>query len=595
MTAARITPARLVRATLIVALLLVSVPAAASAATLSGPIHGAVDLGDRVPYRVDGRACQRVAVVAVITVGPQKEVLRGDASKPRRTSDGDCAGVAKLPGFRALETTAWKPGDAIDVALESSAGNLPLRFARIEVDQGKPAAGTPEVVPADDQDTAPNDKAVTLDPGDAVALGRVNLRRTDALAVRLCIDGADTSGGPSSFGPFLTPQRAEPPTFISIRQDGPTGPAVVGPIDVASDPQELSRLSTLGFGGCYRLVVLPITGRVQEDAPSLFLVGEQQGRSGAMRVNSIDVNGSAAKAPTLAPPPLRGMETIFDGSSFEGWDMADCELRDGAAVNARADGSNTNIAGCSITYKQPLQDVVLRFRMRREHVLDNAGIYLGPDQEIQLRSVGEYLPGGYFGQFAARWQKLNTFPDWSEIEVIQIGARHVVTVNGRTVTDVMRADGPPEPYSLQLIAQPQWSYRAGAETTFGGEGFPDTTKPSELGAFWFKNVRVLRCAGPRDAVCRQLADARRGQVPVPDSAPPAMPRDCRRSVTVTVPRSASRIRATVDGKRAKTRRRGGRLRVLLGGRVEGDYAVRVSGRDDSGKRFRIRRSVPACD
>ena len=495
-------------------------PAGAGAAGLSSTRFGPVDLGDRVAYRVTGGGCSAVPVRVRLTAGPDGRVIRSGATRGRRLSEGGCRGIARVPGFTALRRTGWEQGDRIRIALVSRAGRVPLRFARIEADEGAPAAGSPEVVPADDQDTIERDRAVALDPGDAVSIGRVDLRRANALAVRLCIDGEDTSSAPPNLGPFLTPERMEPTTFLSIRQDAPDGPALIGPVDVASDLQEMSRLSTLGFGGCYRLVVLPITGRRQENAPELF-VRMETGQSGLLRVNSVDVAGMGAKLPVRPPRAPKGMRTIFDGTSFDGWDMQDCVLRDGAAVNARTADEN-DISGCSITYKQPLRDVVLRFRMRREHIYDNAGIYLG-SQEIQLRSVGEYLPGGYFGQFAARWLKLNTFPFWDEIEVVQLGARHVVTVNGRTVTDVMREGGQPEPYRLNLISQPQWSYRFGAGVAFGNEGDPGVTNPSDLGAFWFDDVRLLRCTGRRARVCRRLAEARRGQVPVPEGAPPWQP------------------------------------------------------------------------
>jgi hypothetical protein len=95
-----------------------------------------------------------------------------------------------------------------------------------------------------------------------------------------------------------------------------------------------------------------------------------------------------------------------------------------------------------------------------------------------------------------------------------------VTVNGRTVTDVMGSGGPPEPYELAFVTQPQWSYRSGTATGFGNEGGPDTVTPSEWGAFWFRNIRLLECRSEKDPACRRLADARRGQVPVPEGAPP---------------------------------------------------------------------------
>ncbi len=575
--------------------------APASGASLSSTPHGAVDLGDRIAYRVSGERCERVGVAVRLLAGVPATTVRGARSTPRSSVDGDCAGVAQVPDFAALRAAGWRAGDRLDVALVSSVGTVPLRYTRMEADFGEPAAGSPDVVPANDQDTDASDLAVALDPGDAISLGRVDLRNADGLALRLCVAGSDSTSIPDA-RPLLSPDRLETPAFLSIRQDGPTGPALIGPIDVSGSlPQEISRLSTLGFGGCYRLVVLPLTGRLQENAPELFVRAESPGGSEALLLNSVDVTGTGAKVEPIAAPAPAGMRTIFDGTSFDGWDQTDCVLRDGAAVNAR-DGDDTTLSGCSMIYREPLRDVVLRFRMRREHILDNSGIYLGPDQEIQLRSVGEYLPGGYFGQFSARWQKLNAFPAYDEIEVVQLGARHVVSVNGRTVTDVMRDGGAPEPYRLQVVSQPMWSYRAGAETTFGNEGYPDVTQPGELGAFWYRDVRLLRCAGPDDPTCRRLADARRGQVPVPAGAPDPLPpeqvRACRtpRTALVRLPqRGLNRLRALVNGRPARVRRVSPRqVRVTLPTEARPRYVVRVSGRASGGRVVRATRTVRGC-
>ena len=578
----------MIRGALIAVIALGLMAAPAGAVVLKGTPYGAVDLGDRVPYKVGGKGCEGVEVVARVTVG--KAAIDGPVSRALPRPAGGCTGLAQVPEFYALRAAGWLQGDPIEIALVSNAGTLPLRFARMEVDLGTVALGTPEIVPAEDQDTGDRDKAVAMDPGAAMSIGRVNLRQADALAVRLCLPGEDVQTGSA---PFATTQRSERPHFISIRQDDPDGPPLIGPIDVAADPQELSRLSTLGFNGCYRLVVLPFSRRLQEGAPELFIRSEQ-GDPDALRVNSIDVAGTGAKRPpSPAVYPRSRVETIFNGKSFDGWKTENCVLRGGAAVNARTN-DDADISGCSMTWQRPLRDVVIRIRLRREDIYDNAGVYLG-GQEIQMRSMGEYLPGGYFGHFAARWQKLNVFPHWSEIEVIQLGARHVVSVNGRTVTDVMRPNGAPEEYLLNIIAQPQWSYRFGVEGGFGSEGFPDTARPNELGAFWFREVRLIRCAGPEDPLCRALADARRGQVPVPDGAPAAI--DCGpRAVVTKLPRAGlRRLRATAGGRDLEIRRKGARrARLVLPRRLFGTHVVKISGVAGDGTAVRVKRRFPAC-
>lgn len=580
--------------------------AAPAHAELRSTTHGPVDLGDRVAYEVTGAGCERVAVAGRFLVGARGTIVEGPSTTPRPLADGGCGGIAQLPGFADVTAAGWEAGDRLDVQLVSRQGVVPLRYARMEADFGDPAAGSPDVVPADDQDTGDRDRAVALDPGDAVSLGRVDLRRADGLAVRACVAGSDSSALPPSAGLLLTPERVEPPTYVSIRQDGPDGAPLMATTDIAaSQPQEISRLSSLGFGGCYRLVVLPITRRLQERAPELFLKAEV-GTPGVLKVNSVDVTGTGAKVPVVAPPAVDGMRTLFDGSSFDGWDASGCVLRDGAATNLRA-GNESEITPCTITSRETYRDVVLRFRLRRENITDNAGIYLGVGgdrggQEIQLRSVGEYGPGGYFGQYAARWQKLSAFPDYDEIEVVQLGARHVISVNGRTVTDVLREGGAPEPYLLRLTTQPEFSYRFGAEAGFGNEGSPDVGTPGELGAFWFKDVRVRRCDGPEDPVCRRLADARRGQVPVPAGAPPALPpvaaRSCtpRRSVVLTLPRGGlRRLRVTAAGRRARTTRLSvRRVRVRLPGTRAAKVTVVLRGRTAAGRSVRIQRRVVGC-
>ncbi|HYH59949.1 MAG TPA: DUF1080 domain-containing protein [Thermoleophilaceae bacterium] len=491
-------------------------PSGASAAKLDGPRHGVVDFGDRVPYTVKGKRCASTRVRARVAfgTGDQRGVVRGRRSRARRNPvAGGCAGAARIPGFRALRRAGWQAGEATTIRLGSRAGRLPLRYARIEADHGDVVAGDPTVIAANDQDTRGGDNALLMNKGDVVALGRANVRRIDSVAFRFCVAGAPNPVLPGAG--VVVPERVEPSAVVSIRQDSPDGAPFLRPVDLSNTLQNFSRFATLGFGGCYRLLPVPVTGRAMEDAPELFLKIEDAPPD-SFTLNSLDLAGTGAKLPHRSPRDPRGMKTIFDGTSFDGFSQTGCALRDGAATNLRT-GDNAEFGECSMEYDKPIRDVVIRLEVRRENFYDNAGIYLG-QQEIQLRSAGEYLPGGFFGQYAARWQKLTSFPEWSTIEIVQIGARHVVTVNGRTVTDVMRADGPPEPYELRLVTQPQWSYRTAIETGFGNEGEPNVVNPSEWGAFWFRNVRLLECGSADKPVCRRLADARRGQVPVPEGA-----------------------------------------------------------------------------
>lgn len=586
------------RASVLCSLVAVAATApAAHAATLDGPRHGPVDFGDRVAYRVTGDGCESVRVRARVTFGADGSAAKGSLSRPRRDPvAGGCSGAAEIPPFTMVRDAGWQAGDPLAIELRSRAGTLPLRYARIEVDHGEPVAGSPEVVAAGDQDTRGNDNSMAMNTGDVVALGRANARKVDSIAFRFCVAGAPNPVLPGAA--VIVPERVEPSVVVSIRQDGPDGAPLLEPVDLSHTLQNLSRLATLGFDGCYRLVPVPVTGRAMEDAPELFLRVEDA-PPGAFAINSLDLAGTGAKLPSRFPPDPSRMETIFDGSSFDGFTQTGCSLRDGAVTNDRTD-DDTEFRDCAMTYERPVQNVVVRLELRRENFFDNGGIYLG-EQEIQLRSAGEYLPGGYFGQFAARWQKLGSFPDWSAMEIVQLGARHVVTIDGRTVTDVMAESGAPEPYKLAFVTQPQWSYRSGADTGFGNEGDPDVVTPSEWGAFWFRNIRLLECASEDDPACGRIADARRGQVPVPEGAPAPVPEPrehCVRKVRFRLPGKARRIRVRIDGKRHRgfaVRRRGGHTRVVVTFRhLDRKTRVRVAAR--VGKRVVRRARVvrPRC-
>jgi hypothetical protein len=565
-------------------LLLAAMPAAAGAATLEAPAHGPVDFGDRVAYRVSGADCLDARVRGRTLTGPESRPLRDAVG-------GDCSGVAQLPPFTAVRDAGWSPGDRVEIALGGNAGTVPLRYARIEVDHGEPAGGSPEVVASGDQDTRGNDNAMAMDAGDVVGLGRVNVRKLDSVAFRFCVAGTPNPVLPGAG--VVVPERLEPSVVVSIRQDSPDGAPLLRPVDLSHTLQNTSRLATLGFGGCYRLVPVPITGRAMEDAPKLFLRVEEA-QPGTFTINSVDAGGTGAKLPSRFEPDPPGMRTIFDGRSFDGFNQTNCSLRDGAATNERGN-DDTRYTDCIMRYQRPLRNAVIRLELRRETFYDNGGVYLG-DQEIQLRSVGEYLPGGFFGQFAARWQKLTSWPEWSTMEIVQLGARHVVKLNGRTVTDVVAANGAPEPYELSFHTQPQWSYRAGADTGFGSEGDPDVVTPSDWGAFWFRNIRVLECASEQDLACRRLADAQRGQVPVPDGAPPPAPAACPRATAFTLPAGARKIRVTMGGRRhpAKVKRRGRALRVTVSvADVQGAATVRLTAR--AGRRAVTRtRTLRGC-
>jgi len=477
-------------------------PAHAASPGLSGPAYGVVDLGDTVAYAVGGSRC------ADRSVRIEAKVARRVVAGPRSWAGSEsCTGKARVPSFAALRAVGWRQGDALELALVSGRDRVPLRYQRLEVDRSVVAAGTPTTVPGDDPDTGPRDAVVAVSTGDVVDLGRANLDGIDSIAIRLCLLGNKNPVSPGYMD-------VEVPARLSLRQLSPSGPDLVSDVDVSDNPTTWwTRQESVGFGpSCWRLVTLPITGQPVESAPRLFLAVELA-VPGTLKINSIDLNGTGARDPQTArwasPDPI-GMRRVFDGRSFRGWTQSGCALRDGAATNVRT-GGRTDTAGCTMTYGRAATNQVLRLEVRRRSFFDNGAIQV--PNEVQLRSAGEFLPGGYQGEAAARWQKLNAWPAWSQLEIVQLGARYVVRVNGRTVTDHIAQGGAPGKYQIRISAQPMYSYRAGVEVGFGQETGSPLPSADEWGDFWFRDVRVYQCRSLTDPACTSLATLNEGQTP----------------------------------------------------------------------------------
>jgi hypothetical protein len=484
---------------------------------LVGPgSYGVVDLGDRVPYRLAGAGCLTDTVRIVVTAGRAGGRVHSAPSAP--TADplrpDSCAGAVTVPTETQVRTTGWRQGDPIAITVESDHSRVPLRYLRVEADQAEPAAGGPSVVPAADPRSPKTDHAMLMSAGDAIDLGRVDLTKINAVSVRACLTGG-------------VPVKATPIMF-TLHQDSPDGPAIVGPRDIASDMFVGPWNDSNGWVGCYFLAPSEITGTVAERAPHLF--ASIDAASSPVLVNFIDFNGTGAKLPERPPRDPRGTQLLFDGSSFKGWDQSGCALRDGAVRTAGYPG------GCSMTYaRRQLHDVLIRLSFRLENFNDNGGIYVG-GTEIQMRQAGEWLIGGYYGPtrgqsvvpspaagcnfnfqvmftytacgYPANVDNVNVFPDWNQMEILQLGAHYVVRVNGRTVTDTYAADGDPGKFALQLVTQPEFAFRYGVGGTFQEPWPPRVEQPDSWGNEWFDNVRVYRCHSRTDRVCtRDHSDA----------------------------------------------------------------------------------------
>ncbi len=468
--------------------------------------YGVVDFGDRVPYRLAGPACRADRVRVVVTAGYREVAGRASTPKPDPYAGG-CGGVVTVPTQAQVERAGWRRGDAVDVAVVSRHSRVPLRFVRYDVDRGKPAAGGPSVVAADDPRSPKSDLAMLMSPGDAVDLGRVDLTRINAVSVRACLTGG-------------VPVKATPVVF-TLHEDSPTGPAIVGPRDIASDMFVGPWNSSNGWAGCYFLAPSEITGTVSERAPHLY--ASIDAASMPVLVNFIDFNGTGAKLPERPGRDPRGTKTLFDGSSFKGWTQSGCALKDGAVRTA------SYPTGCSMTWtKHKLHDVLIRLSFRFEDFHDNGGIYVG-GTEIQMRQAGEWLVGGYYGEtrgqsvvpspapgcnfnFEVMWtytacgypadmDNVNVFPDWNQMEILQLGDHYVVRVNGRTVTDTRAAGGDPGSYELQLVTQPEFAFHYDVSGSFQQPWPPDVERPDSWGNVWYDNVRVYRCHSRTDRVC----------------------------------------------------------------------------------------------
>jgi hypothetical protein len=475
---------------------------------------GPVDFGDQVQYRLQGEHCADDQV-RIVASGGKRASVRGSVSQPVRDllHPGTCVGVATVPSERAVRAGGWDSGDVIDLAVVSDDDRVPLRYQRIELEYTRAAAGTPKVVvPAvRDPRGGKRDRAVQMDTGDVVSLGRVDLSHIHSISLRVC---------------STLPKPHVAPTMVELRADSADGASIVGPVDVNDDMVNAYK-SNYGWANCWQLQPWPITGKVPGRAPELFLAVTAAG-GGPVQFSYLDVNGTGAKVayPTVRDP--RGTERIFNGRSFKGWDHSNCVLDEGAVrpSHSRSPSNYAAIgtagfvseAGCSMTYtKRKLHNVSIRLDYRMQDFGDNGGVFIG-GHEIQLREAGEWLTGGFLGStiptaltefatsdngggYPAQRVKSNTYPDWSRMEVVQVGGRFIVRINGRTVTDCRDCAGDPGKFELKLASQPGFSYQYGVGGRFDSTFYPDVEDPADWGNLWFRNVRVYDCKSATDRVC----------------------------------------------------------------------------------------------
>jgi hypothetical protein len=474
---------------------------------------GPVDFGDQVEYRLRGGECTDDGVRVTVT-GGGRPAVRGAVSRPVRDllHVGTCVGVVAVPSERAVRRSGWDAGDPIAITVVSGHDRVPLRYERIELESGRSAAGAPQVVTPDVRDPrgGQRDRAVQMTTGDVMALGQVDLSHIHSVSLRVCT---------------LLPKPHVTPTFVELRAGSPDGPSIVGPVDVNDDLVNAYK-ANYGWPNCWQLQPWPVTGKVPGRAPELFLAVTAAG-GGPVLISYVDVNGTGAKVAYPAVDDPRGTRQIFAGRSWKGWDHDNCVLDEGAARPSHSrDPANyaaivsagfVGEAGCSMTYtRRKLHDVSIRLDYRMQDFGDNGAVYVG-GHEIQLREAGEWLTGGFLGSslptaltefataedgggYPAQRIKSNTYPDWSRMEVVQIGSRFIVRINGRTVTDCRCAPDPGK-FTLRLETQPGFSYQYGAGGRFDSTFYPDVEDPADWGNVSFRNIRVYDCASARDPVC----------------------------------------------------------------------------------------------
>jgi hypothetical protein len=463
---------------------------------------GPVDFGDRVAYRLEGPSCDGETARVIVRAGAANKEVDGAQSTARPdplAASPACTGVVVVPTESAVrKATGWDQGDPIAISVVSGTGQVALRYERVEVGLGKAVAGSPTFVtpqPADPRGGR-REKTVQMNSGDAVDIGRVDLTKIYSVSVRVCIP----SGKPHA------------PTEFSLRTGSPTGPRLVGPVDIADD--YLNDWKSIdGWPNCWQLLPWPITGEAPARAPELYVTVDTAPEP--VLLSWIDFNGTGAKLPDVpAQDPASALQ-IFNGASFSGWTQTGCALDDEAAHTAHA--SDTDMGGCTMTYSPSVHNVMLRLEYRQQDFESNGGIMM--PSEIQMREPGEWLTGGFLGDnitpsltngavdnsgggYPAQRIKSNSWPDWNEMEIVQLGAHYVVRINGRTVTDYVAPAGDPKPYNLQLVTQPVFSYQYGVNGRFDTTTWnPTITTPASWGNLWYKNVRLYQCTSVTDPVC----------------------------------------------------------------------------------------------
>jgi hypothetical protein len=213
--------------------------------------------------------------------------------------------------------------------------------------------------------------------------------------------------------------------------------------------------------------------------------------AGSATVNFVDFNGPGAGLRHRFESE-EGFTTLFDGSTFDGWDHVGpgrFVLRDGA-MRAEHQIQDRGWAWQWYTRAQ-YWDFVLRLRFRTETYEDNGGVLLrhsdpqgdvnlatDSGDEVQIQEGFENHTGGIAHEADAFRLATNLVGDWNDLEVVAVGRLYVVRINGVEVqrfTSEKQTRGHIAVENEQLVG------------THGGH-------------LWYDDVRVHEC-GPADALC----------------------------------------------------------------------------------------------
>ncbi len=401
--------------------------------------YGVVHLGQQVQVKLSG-GCRKVnsrvfARVNGVSVAGRK--VRG------------CSPLLTVPTVAMVTKHGYRPGQQVSFVLASGRTTRPL------VDWRQQPSGLATVT-----DPFESLNGVALAAGDVLDLGRADLRGIQSLTVRNLASGL---------------------AMWEIRSGSATGPVVT-----RGTMGSLGTFSSAGADGWYHSV-----GDIERrpaGAARLYLALT----FGSATVNFVDYNGYGAGEPHRFASDA-GFATLFDGSTFDGWTHQGpgrFVLKDGA-MRAEHELQDRGWAWQWYTREQ-FSDFVLHLRFKLENFEDNGGILLrhvdptGDTQkmtdsgdEIQIQEGFENHTGGIAHEADAFRLTTGMVGQWNTLEVVAVGPRYVVRINGvetQRFTTAKELKGYIAVENEQLVG------------TKGGH-------------LWYDDVRVHRCTGAADPLC----------------------------------------------------------------------------------------------